>query len=602
LFIMISKLLLRLLTLLPLLAALPVLAQVVADTNAVALGRRIYLEGMLPDGQPLRGVRLDTGAVTGTAAACVSCHRPSGLGMVEGTVGIPPISGRALFGGGEPVIVRMDQQFNRGLSAQHPPYTDADFAAVVRDGQHPSGRVMHALMPRYTLTDAQLHAVASYLKTLSNEMSPAVVGDTIHMATVIAPGLDPERRQAFINTLTTAVEQMNISVMMPGRRQKMVTVEERRLNSRRKWALDIWELSGPSSTWGGQLAKRQHDKPVFAIVSGLAKDEWQPVHDFCENNRVGCWFPSVDLVPAGAAQSRYSLYFSAGIATEAEVIVHKLGAHHGRVVQLVAADPVARSAAAALRRALATKGAPEATDRTVVDLDADLGAVAIKATVAELSAQDTLVLWLRPTDLMALTSMDATTASVFVSATLGGGEQAELPMALREHATLVQPLEEPGLRAANLERLQAWMNGSRVPMVNQRLQSEVFFAVGSLQATLRGMLNNLHPDYLIERAEATLSGFEAMQVQDEIQATMMGPMNKRPLSLTPPTAADNAAMAALSLTQRGHLEEMRRRGGTTVYPRLSLGQGQRFASKGAYLERLNPDSPGIIGEPLWVVP
>jgi hypothetical protein len=307
-------------------------------------------------------------------------------------------------------------------------------------------------------------------------------------------------------------------------------------------------------------------------------------------------------VPTGAAQSQYSLYFSAGIAAEAEVIAHKLGANRGRVVQLVAADPVARSAAATLRRALATRGGSEATSRTVVDLDADLGAVAIKATMAELSAQDTLVLWLRPADLKALTSLYSTTASVFVSATLGGGEQAELPMALRKRATLVQPLEEPGLRAANLERLQAWMNGSRVPVVNQRLQSEVFFAVGSLQATLRGMLNNLHPDYLIERAEATLSGFEAMQVQEEIQATMMGPMNKRPLSLTPPTAAANAVMAALSLTQRAHLDEMRKRGGTTVYPRLSLGQGQRFASKGAYLGKLNPDSLGIIGEPLWVVP
>jgi hypothetical protein len=50
------------------------------------------------------------------------------------------------------------------------------------------------------------------------------------------------------------------------------------------------------------------------------------------------------------------------------------------------------------------------------------------------------------------------------------------------------------------------------------------------------------------------------------------------------------------------MEEMRMRGGTTVYPRLSLAQGQRFASKGAYLERLNPDAPGLIEEPEWVVP
>jgi hypothetical protein len=116
------------------------------------------------------------------------------------------------------------------------------------------------------------------------------------------------------------------------------------------------------------------------------------------------------------------------------------------------------------------------------------------------------------------------------------------------------------------------------------------------------MLNNLHTDYLIERAESGLSSYELMQVQEEIQAMMMGTMNKRPLSATAPTVEQAAAMAALSDAQRAHLEEMQKRGGTTVYPRLNLAQGQRFASKGAYLERLNPDAPGITGEPEWVVP
>jgi hypothetical protein len=79
-------------------------------------------------------------------------------------------------------------------------------------------------------------------------------------------------------------------------------------------------------------------------------------------------------------------------------------------------------------------------------------------------------------------------------------------------------------------------------------------------------------------------------------------MNKRPLSPTPPTVAESAAMAVTAKAQTEHLEEMRMRGGTTVYPRLSLAPGQRIASKGAYLEKLNPDAPGIIGKPDWVVP
>lgn len=585
---------LTLLTML-LLAALPAVAQTAAEAE-VAAGRRIYLEGVLPNGQALVGVRADIGTISGSAAACVACHRRSGLGQVEGTTGIPPISGRALFGGGEPVNVRMDRQFDRRVAMAHQPYSQQEFVAAVREGKHPSGRAMDALMPHFALTDAQLRAVAAYLQTLSSEMSAAVAGDTIHMATVIAPDVEPARRQAFIKTLTTAVQQMNINVMT-GRRQKMISVEERRLKSRRKWALDIWELSGPSATWAEQLAQRQKQQPVFAIVSGLSSGEWQPVQDFCEANRVGCWFPSVDMVPADAAQSQFSLYFSAGVSTEAQVMASKLNAGSGRIVQLLAPDAVARSAAAALRLAL-TEGKRPALQ----DVDMAAGPAAVQAAVAGLGVQDTLVLWVRPTAFPGLAKLTKTRAQVLVSATLAGNEQVELPAALRQNATLVQALEVPHMRKANVERLQAWLAGSQVPLVDLRMQSEAFFAAGALQSTLRGMLNNLHTDYLIERAESTLGGFETMQVQEEIQAMMMAPMNKRPLQNAQLTPAQVAATEAAVKAQREHLEEMRMRGGTTVYPRLSLAQGQRFASKGAYLERLNPDAPGVTGEPEWVVP
>jgi mono/diheme cytochrome c family protein len=579
-----------------LLLALPVASQTAADP--VSIGRQIFLEGRLPDSQPLRGIR-DGDMVSGPEAACVNCHRRSGLGMVEGTVGVPPITGRALFGGGDPVLVRMDRRFDQALSMQHPPYDQAALAAAVRDGRQPSGRAMHALMPRYSLTDTQLLAVSAYLKTLSNAWSPGVDADSIHVATVIAPGVAPARRKAFLATMTTLLNQININVKS-SHRQKMVSAIERRLGSRRKLDLDVWDLSGPSSTWGEQLARRQQEKPVFAVLSGLSQDEWQPVQNFCESSRVACWFPSVDLVPADAAQSQYSLYFSAGIAIEAEVLARKLGVTGGRVVQLVAADPVARRGAAAMRSALAAGSATP--NQAVIDVDASQGVVAVNAAIAELGKQDALVLWLRAADLKALAGLSATRASVFASATLAGGEQLELPMALRQQATLVQPLEVERLRNSNLARFNLWLSAMKIPAVDTRMQSEVYFATRSLVATVHGMLNNLHTDYLIERAEATLSMFETMQVQDEIKDMMMAPMNKRQLSLTPLTAAEKAAMAATAKAQSEHLEEMRKRGGTTVYPRLSLGQGQRFASKGAYLETLNPDAPGVIGEPLWVVP
>ncbi len=582
------------------LATVPAAAHTPADDDVVAVGRRIYLDGVLPDGQLLRGVRLDIGAVVGAEAACVNCHRPSGLGMVEGTVGVPPITGRALFGGGEPVVVRMDRRFDQALSLAHPPYDAASLAAAVRDGRLPSGRTAHALMPRYTLTDPQLLAISAYLKTLSSIESPGVNADSIHVATVIASGVAAERRKVFLATLTTLLNQININVKS-SHRQKMVSAIERRLGSRRKLILDVWDLNGPSTTWREQLARRQQENPVFAILSGLSQDEWQPVQDFCEQSRVACWFPSVDRVPSGAAQSQFSLYFSAGIDLEAEVIARKLGQEHGGMVQVVADDPVARHGAVTLRRTLAA-GNDVAPNRGVIDVDARQGVMAVKAALAGLGKQDSVVLWLRPADLKDLAGLETTAASVFVSATLADGENLELPLALRRKASLVQALEVERLRSANLARVNLWLNAMKIPSVDMRMQSEVYFATRSLVATVHGMLNNLHTDYLIERAESTLSMFETMQVQDEIRDMMMGPMNKRPLSPTPPTAAEKVAMADVAKAQSEHLEELRKRGGTTVYPRLSLAQGQRFASKGAYLVSLNPQGSGTIGEPEWVVP
>ncbi len=581
-----------------LLAALPAAAQTAVD--AVGVGRRIYLEGVLPDGQALRAVRFDGAGVTGTAAACVNCHRPSGLGMVEGAVLVPPISGRALFGSSEPVIVRTDRRFDPGFSVPHPPYDQTTFAAAIREGRHQSGRPLHALMPRYPLSDFELQALRSYTKTLSSGYSPGVSADSIHIATVIAPGVSPQRRKAFLSTMTTLLNQININVKS-SHRQKAVSAIERRLGSRRQLTLDVWDLDGPPSSWGAQLALHQQANPVFAILSGLSQDEWQPVQDFCESSRVACWFPSLDLVPSGAAQSQFSLYFSAGIDLEAGVIASKLRPQRGTLIQLVAPDPVARRGAVALRSALSA-GSAAASNLVLIDVDASQGEAVVNAALAGLGRQDSVVLWLRPADLKALAGVNATAASVLVSATLAGAEKLELPVSLSKQASLVQAQEVERLRDANLERFKQWLTAMQIPSVDQRMQSEVYFATRSLVATLHGMLNNLHTDYLIERAEASLSMFEAMQVQEEIRDMMMGPMNKRAPSPTPPSVQEQAAMAEVARAQSDHLEELRKRGGTTVYPRLSLAQGQRFASKGAYLVSVNPQGSGTIGEPEWVVP
>ena len=56
-----------------------------------AAGETLYRRGLLPSGEPLRAIREGNATVQGRDAACVSCHRRSGLGSTEGQITIPPI-------------------------------------------------------------------------------------------------------------------------------------------------------------------------------------------------------------------------------------------------------------------------------------------------------------------------------------------------------------------------------------------------------------------------------------------------------------------------------------------------------------------------------
>jgi len=210
-------------------------------------------------------------------------------------------------------------------------------------------------------------------------------------------------------------------------------------------------------------------------------------------------------------------------------------------------------------------------------------------------ANDLVVAWLKPDELSAVRAMKPAPDTVYLSATLSGDSTETALGALSDRSLMVQTMEMPKIRNANLMRFDAWAEGSRVPVLDRKMQSEVYFAVRSFVSIQRGMLNNLHTEYLIERAESTLSMFEAMQVQDEVQSLMMAPVNKRPVTLQEVAQIDPQ-------TGKSQYENLLRRGGTTMYPRLSLAPGQRIASKGAYVLKARNTAPSDSVEPEWVIP
>ncbi|HET7832657.1 MAG TPA: c-type cytochrome [Gallionella sp.] len=563
--------------------------------DEVEAGRRIYQEGILPSGVPLQGVRWVGAMVSGRSAACINCHRRSGMGSVEGDIQVPPITGKALFGNGSQVIATMDPRMGRAWNRKHDPYNEVTLAEALRHGTSVSGETMNVAMPRYTLSDREIAALSSYLKQLSNQWSPGVGAETIRFATVVTPDVVPERKKILLDMLHSAFAQKNGSTVtrQRGGRRHMVSAAEMVLGTERNWELDVWELRGEPQTWATQLDEFYRQRPVFALVSGLTGSTWEPVHSFCDRERVPCWFPSVDLPPA-AGQAFYPVYFSQGVALEAEVLAKHLSARSmqrpQRLVQVYRDEYVGRGAAQALSRALAGSGFT-VEDRTLTGSDPET----LRQALAGTKAGDAVMLWLRPAELAMLSGITPRSGmTAYFSSRLAGGEHAPLPEAWKANARLIYPYEVPEKRAVNLAYFYEWLKLRNLPLVDEQLQSEIYFSVNFLYDTLADMLDNLHRDYLMERAEDMISKRESGKAEEEARARdMLRQPALRTVSLHQAGVVDKAPAGILS----GKHES------TTVYPRLSLGPGQRFASKGGYILRF-ADAGGdkLVTESEWIVP
>lgn len=550
-------------------------------SDEVGIGRRIYQEGLLPSGAPLKGVRMTGSAVTGAAAACMTCHRRSGMGGVEGDIQVSPINGRFLFAEyGDKAMATMDPRIGKRMNQAHDPYTDETLANAIRNGINNRGQKMNAAMPRYTLNAAELKALITYLRQLSGQWSPGVSAESIRFATVIAPDVEPERRKALLDMMRTAFRQKNGStatVSHPAGRRHMTSAAEFVLGTERKWELDVWELQGEPESWDEQLEAYYQRQPVFAVVSGVSNSTWQPVHDFCEREGVPCWFPSVDLPPA--EQGVYPVYFSRGVALEAEVLAAHLTAQGRprRLVQVYRNDSLERGAAQALAHAMRESGIT-VEDRILSDASPE----AVRKALAGTGDKDAVMFWLRPADMAALDKVSPPREAYFSSALVEDGAQS-FPPSWKARARLLYLYELPDKRQANLAYFHQWLKLRKLDLVDEPMQSEVFFALNFLTDTVAEMLDNLYRDYLLERAENMMNRREGGKAEEQVR----GRDALRPAA---------RMLAGQQTAQMGAVQS-----GTTIYPRLSLGPGQRFASKGGYIVRFAPDGR-LVAESGWIVP
>jgi len=520
------------------------------------VGKNIYRYGLLPTGDSVKAETKGAGSFTGDQLPCVSCHRRSGLGSSEGDVGVPPITGRHLFQPGITYRKGIYKTESTGTGTRQA-YTTETLHRAIREGLDPQGRVLGPAMPRYQLTDSEIDALTAYLKTLSAEASPGVTDTEIHLATITTEGIDPEKSNAMIELIKVYLDDHNADIRNEVARGKQAPVmgATRKYKAFRKWRLHVWSLTGDPSTWGQQLQAYYQAQPVFVVVSGLAKGSWQPIHDFCEQKELPCLLPITDLPGKSAKDSLYTVYFSRGMRLEAEALANYLSQSQeqkdkSRVVQVFRSSDIAEKTASDAFRA-----AFQAQKKKVQDWDVDAhGKLDWDALTSQTKA-DVLVMWLRDEDLKNLESWltktnTKITKKVFLSSTLIAKRDRVVTKPLYDRVLLVHPFDLPAPSARKFIPTRNWLRSKDIEVHDMRVQASTYMALTIVNRAIAHLREDYSRDFVLERIE---------HMMDNILWTF-------------------------------------------IYPRFSLGPGQRFASKGAYIVKPVDNKRELEAVSEWIVP
>jgi hypothetical protein len=515
------------------------------DATAVLAGQRIYRDGVLADGSALRGTRSDGVRVSGASAACITCHRASGMGGAEGNQFIPPVVGAVLRAVGQGAPERSARTPAGMARSQHPAltrvgFTDSSFAQIMAQGQRPTGEALGYLMPRYALDATALAQLRAYLDTLQVGQAPGVSADALHLATIVTADAPAPAREATVDIISRCVAER--SPKASGRAESL-----------RPWQHHVWQLGADPARWQEELAEHQRRQPVFAAISGVSGGAWTPIHQFCERSGMPCVLPNTAAVDDTQA-SRWSFYFSRGVSLEAATLAQRLADQApaggwGRIVQRVDESEAAQLGAQALSRRLRELGVTADIEQQGHQLEAD------RTLAANLAQRDLLVLWLNPAALQSFTenALPPTAGQVAVSGELGGLDAAPISAAWRPRTQLLYAYEpEPRRTSRILLNAGHWMARQSLVLTPElsRLQGNTYSACEITVRALQVMRERYSRAYFTELVEGS----------------------------------DEAAIA-------------------TAYPRFTLGPEQRYGSKGSFIMRYAaPGFAQLAPAGDWIVP
>ncbi len=296
-------------------------------------------------------------------------------------------------------------------------------------------------------------------------------------------------------------------------------------------------------------------QPVFALLGGISSRTWGPIHEFCEKNRIPCILPITDL-PEISESGWYTLYFSKGYYQEGEAAAKYLAQvldlpADKQIVQVFRGDDKGR-----------------ALSQGFTDVWKELGKAALKNRIVSAGEKTgrsfwkglstaypnaVMVIWLGPEDVSGLGSLAKLRerpSAIFLSSKMLDGKLSAVPDSTRDFTFITYPERLPDDRQQVSVRVNRWLEAKGIPSPNMAISSKAYYLTRLLGTALVNMRDNFYRDYFLDI-------FDVLE--------------------------DRTANIGL-------------------YPRLSFGPGQRYASKGCYVVKLTKGpQPKIIRQSDWII-
>jgi len=425
-------------------------------------------------------------------------------------------------------------------------------------GMSPTGRTLSETMPRYLMDKDEMEIMIYYLKHLSSTLSPGVNEDEMRFATIVADSVSANERDAMLQPLEAYFREEWNGRLVPMRaawNARWLGNEKSAGMGFRKALLDVWELKGPPESWPKQLEAYYKEKPVFAVLGGLVPGKWEPIHSFCEANKIPCIFPLTDL-PVVSRTDWYTLYFSKGYYQEGETAAKYLSRvialpAETKVVQVYRETGEGKALADGFTDTWKKLGSSPVKSRIVAPTEKT--GKAFWKTLAENTPGAVILVWLPTEELDGIATLMETInrpSTLFLSSSMLKGAFSVIPEKMREFTFITYPNRLPGDEKYSSSMFTNWMKLKKIPLKDMTISSKVFLMTRLLSSALVDLGMDYYREFFMDILDCG---------KDQVNASV-------------------------------------------IYPVLSFGPSQRYASKGCYVVTLGQgENPKVTKQSDWVV-